>query len=306
MTSQKSNSTDALDAPTIDGVQGGELDPADVPDGTRIRIPPYDGMAVRDRVEFLLRDRADEELSYGDYTFVPARDVGHELIFDIPFSAIEALADREVEAGYTATPEVGLPWRSNLLVFRIGSVFEAEVTLDISAYQYVLAPVPPTSIPDFARFEREATWGTAPYTYDSSNERVATVDASGIVTCMGNGACEISARDRLGQTRKYPLNVKGVLQIEFVSRSADWDGMKAACEVMGLEPVPLDLMKRFWRQYYPPAVATAQGWLSYPFWTADLNGLTPWAYDLNGTSEQGNANSYDRSEHFQVLGLRRE
>ncbi|GAB3629821.1 hypothetical protein PTE30175_05487 [Pandoraea terrae] len=296
-----------LVAPSVDYVEDGMLEPGDVPkpEGTNVRIPPYVSMAARDRVAFTWR-AASGTPSFGNYIDLPASWVGEEVVFPVPFAEIEPYIGSDVEVTYTVTPADGELRSSESLNFKVGWLFESPVELDLTVHGYALGPKPPPTSPDFVEFERVAMWGTAPYTYHSDDETVATVDDEGVVTCMGNGECQIIAIDATNARRAYPFKVSGILQIVFLSPSADWAGMKRVCDAAGVQPITLDQVRRFWQRYYPETgpVATYQGWLSYSFWTAEQIGAgTAWAYDLNGPDAQGNATGRHEDDYLQVIGI---
>lgn len=60
---------------------------------------------------------------------------------------------------------------------------------------------------------REAAGGIAPYTYRSSNAAVATVDASGKVTGMGNGGATITITDQQAAQVSYSVKVSNIYSL---------------------------------------------------------------------------------------------
>jgi hypothetical protein len=153
------------------------------------------------------------------------------------------------------------------------SGFDAKATLDLSAHNHVVSvDKPPVKLPAAARMTRLAQWGSGPYQYTSSDPAIASVDEqTGEVSARRNGACTISATDSQSQTRTYPLTVKGIVEVHFLTDSADWQGMLRLCETAKLQPVTLSRIKRMWTLYFPDAgpVADYLEWLNYPVWTGD-------------------------------------
>ncbi|MFJ2818479.1 hypothetical protein [Streptomyces sp. NPDC087294] len=179
--------------------------------------------------------------------------------------------------------------------------------IDLSDDNYIVfAEKPPQVVPGFARYERAATQGAAPFTYATSDPKVADVDDSGTVYLRGNGECTIKAVDSDGTAAEYTLTVRGISTVHLLSSSADWQGMEAMCSAALVRPVTLAEMKRLWTLYFPSSgpVADYMELLNYPVWTADLIGAdTAWAYDLNGSSVNDNASGNDKDTFFQVLGI---
>ncbi|MGA8133044.1 MAG: Ig-like domain-containing protein [Pseudomonas gingeri] len=173
-----------------------------------------------------------------------------------------------------------------------------------------MADKAPPDVPAYARLTRAASWGSAPYRYDSSHDNIASVNAqSGEVTARGNGQCTITATDSQGEIRSYALTVKGIRQLHYLSSGADWQGMILVCAAADLDPVTRADIERLWTLYNPGngRVAEYLGWLNYPFWTGDTLGAgTAWAYDLNGPSVNDNATAFGTDTYLPVLGISRD
>ncbi|MNE48779.1 hypothetical protein D3C81_1500720 [compost metagenome] len=74
----------------------------------------------------------------------------------------------------------------------------------------------PNNRPVGSRGQRSASGGTPPYTYSSSDTKVASVHSSnGMVLSTGNGSAIITVRDTAGQTLRYTVNVSGVIRMTY-------------------------------------------------------------------------------------------
>jgi hypothetical protein len=67
----------------------------------------------------------------------------------------------------------------------------------------------------------QASGGRPDYTYTSSNQGVAVVDSSGLVTVRGRGTATITARDTANQSKSYNVTVTNVIQC-FGFGNATW------------------------------------------------------------------------------------
>ncbi len=294
-----------LPPPSVDEAPGGMLDPADIPpDGAHIRI----GRTAADtnwvRVFLFIG-------TYGNSQLVGATIRGVQFREDAEHFITNTDADDIVIVRYevqVSDSSERIP--SDELSLEMAAGFEGPVTLDLSQNQYVVvADKTPVSVPTYARMTRTATWGSPPYRYASSNGNVASVSQTGEVTARGNGQCTITATDSQDQPRTYPLTVRGIRQLYYLSSSANWQGMINVCDAASLDPVTLVDIKRLWTLYYPSSGPVAQymGWLNYPFWTGDRLGAgTAWAYDLNGASVNDNATSFSTDTYLPVLGASRD
>ncbi|MCP1475057.1 hypothetical protein ABIA54_000851 [Pseudomonas sp. EB276 TE3739] len=292
-----------MQAPEVDEASDGVLDPATLPaPGATIRIKPYDGMAYRDHVYLFVGDH------YTDDIPISSSAVGRDVTFPVEAKEFVAGADNLLPIRYEVQFYQGDRKESLVFTLQLQAGFEVDATLDLSDFDYVVSvEKPPKQVPSAARMRREAQWGSAPYTYASSDSTIAKIDeASGEVIAMRNGHCSISATDSQNVPRSYSLTIKGIREVHFLSHNADWKGMAEVCATAKLQPPTIAQMKRFWTLYYPDAapVATYLGWLNYPFWTGDVLGAgTAWTYDLNGDSINDNASSHNTDSFWQVVGV---
>lgn len=64
--------------------------------------------------------------------------------------------------------------------------------------------------------QRQASGGTPPLRYSSSNANVASVDGTGTVMSRGNGSATITVSDNAGQSRSYSVTVQNVRRMNFI------------------------------------------------------------------------------------------
>ena len=292
-----------LRAPSVDEAPLGILDPQTLPPGgATVRIKPWTPMTFRDHVYLFVGD------TYTDDLPISAGAVDKDVVFKVDASEFVADENDIVPIRYEVQLYQSTREPSDTLNLKLQTGFDAAATLDLSTEHYVVCvDKPPLAPPPAARMTRVATWGQAPYTYDSSNPLIASADAeSGEITALSNGACTIRATDSQSQSREYPLTVKGIQEVHFLSAGADWQGMTRICTAAKLQPITLAQTKRLWTLYFPDSgpVADFLEWLNYPVWTADVLGAnTAWTYDLNGSSVNDNASSQDTASFWQVLGI---
>lgn len=293
----------ALNPPEVVEANGNTLDPRDVPaTGATVRLPVWNGMAYRDRVDLTVGD-------YTNYTVVNQGmvDRGEPPVFyDVPKALFVAAAGATLDVACQVTFHAG-GQDTAVLTLIVSGGFDQAAQLDLSGSGYLsIAGHPPPTVPEQARMRRAADWGRAPYTYASSDADIAQVDANGEVTALANGTCRITATDSNAQAQSYSLIISGMRVVHFLSASCDWVGMQAACTQAGLAQVPLADLKALWQSYYPQTgpVASFAGWLNHSFWAAaPLGAGIAWAYDLNGADVNGNASSHDTGTMLQAVGL---
>lgn len=298
-----SQTNNNLRAPSVDEAPLGILDPQTLPPGgATVRIKPWTPMTFRDHVYLFVGD------TYTDDLPISAGAVDKDVVFKVDASEFVADENDIVPIRYEVQLYQSTREPSDTLNLKLQTGFDAAATLDLSTENYVACvDKPPLAPPPAARMTRKATWGQAPYTYESTDPLIASADAqSGEITALCNGACRIRATDSQSQSREYPLTVKGIQEVHFLSAGADWEGMTRICTAAKLQPITLTQTKRLWTLYFPDSgpVADFLEWLNYPVWTADILGAnTAWTYDLNGSSVNDNATSQDMASFWQVLGI---
>lgn len=80
---------------------------------------------------------------------------------------------------------------------------------------------------------REASGGLPPYRYHSLDERIASVDAQGKVSSIGNGQTEILVQDAAGDERRYPVQVRNVWKL-LVNEGPFFNGNEALVWINGV------------------------------------------------------------------------
>jgi hypothetical protein len=197
-----------LPAPTLDTVgPDGLLDPSKIPDsGATVRVS-YDGMSTGDTVSVGWRGAT----SYDTPTQVIGGNV--ELQFNVPKPYINQSIGGSASVTYTVTrsgtAQVSTPlW----LQVKQGLDFDTSpVTLDGKIYLLISYPDLLPAFPANTTAQRSASGGQAPYTYSSSDLKVAHVDQDGLTSVRGKGIATISVTDALGATATYQVTVTGVI-----------------------------------------------------------------------------------------------
>lgn len=289
--------------PQVSEAPGDVLNPGDNPDRTiPVHIPPGE-LKYKDRVNLYL-----EEILF-DWTVVGRNGPGQGLDFAVPASNFMAYTGTQLKVWYGVVPDGESDEQPSAeLVLTIAGGFDDDATLDLAAHNYVVAQArAPAQIPEFAQMTRKADWGTAPYSYGSSDETIASVNGDGTVTALTNGSCTITATDSKRASNSYSLTVKGIVVVHFLTGSTNWEGMQRSCTEAGLEPISLVDFKALWSRYSDTLpVSTYLGWLDYPFWTSETSGAGTYStYDLSGTDVNQNAGASDGTLAMQAAGISR-
>ena len=123
------------------------------------------------------------------------------------------------------------------LIVRDGIVFETSpVMLPGKIY---LLPAHPDLLPAFptgTSVTRVASGGRPPYTYASSDPKVAQVDANGLTSVRGNGVATITASDAGGDSKSYSVTVTGVVECHGVGQGNYTQMANAASRIGGRVP----------------------------------------------------------------------
>ncbi|MCX2541915.1 Ig-like domain-containing protein [Pseudomonas sp. COW5] len=119
---------------------------------------------------------------------------------------------------------------------------------------------------------REASGGTKPYSYKSSNSNIATVNAQGKVTGMANGTVTITVTDQKNEQVLYPLEVSNVYSL-YVHGGVGWTyarylSSNASTGRTGLTPQLREVIARCYSQ--PWIHWTTEG----SAWSGPANGQT--------------------------------
>jgi hypothetical protein len=198
-----------LPAPTVDTVgPDGVLRPVLIAGPDAIVRVSYRGMDSQDlvRVRWVGEQTFDTHVtSVGDLS---------ELVFGVPKTVIEPSAGGAAALTYIVTRN-GSDMESESLQLSIveGMVLDTSpVTLAGKIY---LIPGHPGLLPAFpsgTTVLRPASGGRPPYTYSSSDMKVAVVDASGLTSVRGNGVATITVIDAAGEKQNYEVSVTGVIE----------------------------------------------------------------------------------------------
>lgn len=289
--------------PQIAEAIGDVLDPGDDPDRSIVTHIVPGTLKYQDRVNLYL----DNTLF--DWTVVGRNGPGPGLDFEVPASEFMAYTGGQVRVWYSViiageTDEQP----SNELLLTVSGGFEDDALLDLTAHRYVVAAhKAPAHIPDFARMQRAADWGTGPYTYSSSDDSIANINDSGTVTARVNGTCTITAQDSQRASRSYTLTIQGITVVHFLTPNTDWQGMNEACQAGGLQMASVSDLKALWNTYAQSIpVNEYLGWLPYPFWTSnEVGAVTYSTFDLSEDYEGDRTQSSDASERMQAVGISR-
>lgn len=119
----------------------------------------------------------------------------------------------------------------------------------------------PSSPPANAFRKRAASGGVPPYTYSSSNTRVASVDANGIVRSCGNGSAVITVRDQAQQSASYSVTVANVIRMYLMGSSqyiVGWD-----------QRIFMGDLREVFNQYRAGGGLGQLGWPGGTYWARD-------------------------------------
>lgn len=198
-----------LPAPTVDTVgPDGVLRPSLITGWDAMVRVSYRGMDPRDlvRVRWVgARTFETMMMNVGSMT---------ELVFGVPKMLIEMSIGSTATLNYIVTRN-GVDMESEPLQLQVreGMMFDTSpVTLAGKVY---LLPAYPDLLPAFpsgTTVHRIASGGSPPYTYSTSDAKVAVVAASGWTSVRGNGVATITVTDSAGEQQSYDVTVTGVIE----------------------------------------------------------------------------------------------
>ena len=200
-------SASVLPAPTMDTVQeDGVVNPGLIPEA---------GATVRARYEVRAGDRV-KVIWEGASRFETAEQEatgGTELVFQLPKALITASAGAQATLSYQVSRggNVRDSERRTLRVQNPLSLDTSPVTLGGKVYLVPSRPDTLPTMPGGTTVQRQASGGTAPYTYTSADPRVAQVSEAGLVSVRGKGTTTITVADAAGQSLSYAVTVTGVI-----------------------------------------------------------------------------------------------
>ncbi|MOA19833.1 Bacterial Ig-like domain (group 2) [compost metagenome] len=109
--------------------------------------------------------------------------------------------------------------------------------------------------------QRQATGGTPPLRYSSSNASVASVDGNGTVQSRSNGSATITVSDGAGQSRSYSVTVQNVRRLNLMGSSqyiVDWQRRVFAAQ-----------LREIFNQYRPGGGLGQIGFPGGVYWARD-------------------------------------
>jgi hypothetical protein len=222
-----------LPAPTLDTVGAdGVLRPSLITGDEAIARATYRGMAAADVVKVRWVGKTTfegEPQTVGDNS---------HLKFGIPKSFIEASEGESAAVSYLVSRDGKESESQKLeLSVREGLLFDTSpVALPGKVY---LIPGNPDVLPSFptgTTVQRVASGGRPPYTYASSDPKIAHVAEDGLTSVRGNGNATITVTDAAGESRSYSVSVTGVIQCVGVGSGNLTQMMNAAAAVGGRIP----------------------------------------------------------------------
>lgn len=198
-----------LPAPTMDTVgSDGILRPSLVPDsGATVRVS-YPNSRAGDRVTVRWTGATVEE--------TPPQTVGSDstLTFNVSKAAISASEGSSATVSYSVERE-GVARESEQLALTVSVGLELDTTpveLNGKIYLFVNYPDLLPGFPSGTTVKRVPRGGQQPYTYASSDPKIAHVDAEGFVSVRGRGHADITVADASGDNKSYQVAVTGVIE----------------------------------------------------------------------------------------------
>jgi hypothetical protein len=200
-----------LPLPTITEAQGDILDPANTANGVTVVIAASANLRQGDTVKVGWNGpKASDEKEKA----IAAGDAGNALSVVFARALVSANVGESVAVSYQVTRANGMVQDSDVFSVRVqGSLsFDTSaVTLDGKVYLVPAHPEAQPQMPAGTTIERQASGGTAPYSYRSSDPLVAHVSNVGLVSVRGRGTSTISVTDASGQSLSFQVTVSGVV-----------------------------------------------------------------------------------------------
>jgi len=210
-----------LPAPTMDTVGAdGIVRPSLIPEsGATVRVR-YPGLAAGDLVKVRWSGATVEDSA------VQAVDGQTQLAFTVPKATI--LASLGVAASVKYLVERGgIERESESLALTVSSGLELDtspVALNGKVYLFAAHPDVLPAFPTGTTVKRVPQGGQPPYTYTSSDPKIAHVDAEGLVSVRGKGSADITVADASGDSKSYQVTVSGVIECHNVG-TGTWSQM---------------------------------------------------------------------------------
>jgi hypothetical protein len=234
-----------LPAPTMDTVgPDGLLIPDRIPEsGATVRVR-YEGMSTGDSVVVKWAGASAYD--------TPAQVVGGnvELLFNVPKAYINASNGQSASVSYSVT-RAATVIDSAPLWLKVGQGLTFDPTPVTLAGKIYLLPSYPGLLPAFpanTTVQRVASGGQAPYSYSSSNPKVAQVNDKGLTSVRGKGVATISVTDALGESKSYQVTVTGVIHCHGVG-SGSLSQVMAAAAALGASIPGINQLHEIYNAY---------------------------------------------------------
>ncbi|MDF0732958.1 Ig-like domain-containing protein [Pseudomonas entomophila] len=206
-------------APVSLEAQGAALDPARIPlnPGATFFVE-FQGMLPLSQLRLVLDSPVAGQ---GYVSETQTVDQVGRMTFHVPRSVVLANIGRKIIVRYQRKRHGQETFEfSNPLALTVSpalSIDRRDMVLNGTAFKLAAPRTGLDSIGNTA--VRVPTGGQAPYTYSSSDERVAVVTAQGKVTGERNGNATITVRDASGQAVSYLVNVSNVFGVYIFSEA---------------------------------------------------------------------------------------
>lgn len=218
-----------LPAPTLDTVgPDGVLRPSLITEPEAIARATYRGMVATDEVKVRWVGKTTFE---GESQTVG--DSSH-LKFTIPKTFIEASEGETATLSYLVN-RGGTQTESHKLQLTVREGLLLDTSPVALTGKVYLIPGRPDVLPKFptgTTVSRVATGGRPPYTYSSSDPKIAHVSEGGLTSVRGKGNATITVTDAAGESRSYPVSVTGVIECQGVG-SGNLTQMTNAAKAVG-------------------------------------------------------------------------
>lgn len=198
-----------LPAPAMDTVGAdGILRPSLIPEsGATVRIR-YPGMTAGDLVKVRWSGATVEN------TPLQTVDGEAQLTFTVSKAAIVASQGGAASLSYFVLRN-GIERESEKLVLTVSVGMELDTSpVELNGKVYLFAKYPDLlpAFPSGTTVKRVPQGGQPPYTYTSSDPKIAHVDAEGLVSVRGKGDASITVTDASADSKSYQVSVTGVIE----------------------------------------------------------------------------------------------
>ena len=237
-----------LPRPRIKEANGDTLDPINTPSGATVIIEANANLRAGDRVYTIWN--GPKENGYKDQ-IVTEPQAGKALEVVFAPSLVSNNVGQVVKVVYAVYRLNGPMQRSEEIRVRIVDSFRFDTSPVTLAGKVYLLPATPDLLPQLppgTSVRRTATGGQAPYSYTSSDQRVANVDSDGLTTVRGNGKALITATDASGAALSFEVTVTGVVHCIGVGQGK-YSAMSAAAAGIGGRLPDINELKALYAAY---------------------------------------------------------